>query len=164
MTDFFNNITSIGWWIGVVIVGILLNVAAMYLKSPIDRLVGSISTKYQTRSKAKKAEREAKIVNLVGNKHEQILHASDINFALGTCIFQVVSGVTLMIMVGLMIILKNLIPEKVNILQFRIISIGAILLGALSIFRGLSKLTEARDNQKILKEAKERESKLEGSN
>lgn len=165
MADFFNNLTSIRWWIGVVIVTVILNLAAMYLKSPFDRLFSSISTTYRTRSKAKKAEREKQIRNLVGNEHEQILFASRINFTLGKIIFWVVIGAGAIILSGILVIVTNQWPTTPHIWGFRIMALGLEAIGFLIIIRGIfSLLFELPDDQKILKEAKIRGSKVEGSN
>lgn len=163
MTDFFNNITSISWWIGVVVVGILVNIAGMYLKSPIDRCLSSISTKYQTRSKAKKAERELKIRNLVGNKHEQILFASRINFTSLKGVACYLFAIFFTIMNTFLIVVAFLsitVTTVEKLWQLKAILLFGIMLGFLALFVGTSMFTEAIDDQKILKETKDRESKL----
>jgi hypothetical protein len=157
MIDFINNLTSISWWIGVVIVGILLNIASMYLKSPIDWLFSLISTKYRTRSKAKKAEREAKIKNLIGKIQEQILYASKANLALGVGIFRIVNGSSLFIVAVLLNIWKYQSPTIKNIWGFKIFILCTALYGGFMIFWGLFSLRKALDDQAILKEAKDRE-------
>ena len=157
MIDFINNLTSISWWIGVVIVGILLNIASMYLKSPIDQGLSLVSTKYRTRSKAKKAEREAKIKNLIGKIQEQILYASKANLALGVGIFRIVNGASLFIVSVLFVVLGYQSLTIKNILGLRIIIRCAALYGGFMIFWGLFSLRKALDDQAILKEAKDRE-------
>jgi hypothetical protein len=159
VADFFNNVTSISWWIGVVIVGILVNLAAIYLKSPLDRLLSSISTKYRIKSKPQKAELDAKIRNLIGNKQEQILYASKINFTLGVSIFRLVNGASLIIASGLLNIAKYQSPTIKNIWGFKQIIFAATLTGGFMIFWGLFSYAHAFFDQQILKEAKDRESK-----
>jgi hypothetical protein len=161
MTDFFNNITSLSWWIGVVIFTIVLNLAAMYLKFPFDRLLSSISTKYRTRSKAKKAERELKIKNLVGNKHEQILFASQTIFTLVTSILGFLFTTFFVTMGSLVTVLKNLNPVLKNNLDLRIMARGSLIFGLVCMFWAQFKYTKANEDRKILKEAKDRESKIE---
>ena len=163
MADFFNNITSISWWIGVVIVGILLNLVAIYLKSPIDRCLSSISIKYRTRTEAKKAEREAKITYLVGNKHEQILHASKTNFTLIMSAFSYLIGISLIIMPIVLDIYRSQAPAAKGPLGFGTFFFSSLIFGSFMVLRGCSKWGEAFDDQRILKEAKDRESKIEGS-
>ena len=163
MADFFNNLTSINWWIGVFVVTIVLNVLAMYLKSPIDRFFSSISTKYQTRTKAKKAEREKQIVYLVGNKQEQILYASKINFTLIMSGFSYLIGISLTILPILIDVYRLQPPVSKHSLGFGTFFFSSLIFGSFMVLRGCSKWGEAFDDQRILKEAKDRESKIEGS-
>ena len=160
MADFINNLTSINWWIGVVIVGLVIHIAGTYLKSPIDRLVSSISTKYQTRSKAKKAEREKEIMNLVGNKHEQILYVSKTNF---TLVISVIWHLFAMFFFIVGILLQGFGGHMIGkeSLEFKILLCIIFTITALSMFRATSKYTKAIDERQILKEAKDRESKVE---
>ena len=169
MAEFFNNLTSISWWIGVVIVGLVIHIVGTYLKSPIDRLFSSISTKYQTRSKAKKAVREARIANLVGNRHEQILHASKTNFTLVMSLiwhlFAMFFFIVALLMEGLKLERQLIGPSIAKeSLEFKILLSITYMMVVLSMFRGTSRYIEAIDDRKILKEAKNRESKAEGSN
>jgi hypothetical protein len=157
MADFINNLTSISWWIGVVIVGILLNLAAMYLKSPIDKWLSSISTKYQTRSKAKKAEREVTIKNLVGNKHEQILFAFRAIFISVGAGFMTITGYGILIIYFAYMILHS--PKGLAV--FFVLSVP---IAGLVILVGFISFSKAMDDWQILMEARNRESKVEGSN
>ena len=50
MRSLVDQMSSPAWWIGVVIVGILINLVSAYCKGPIDRLLGALSTKWATRS------------------------------------------------------------------------------------------------------------------
>lgn len=161
MSDFLNNLTSISWWIGVVIVGILLNLAANYLKSPTDKLVSSISTKYQTRSKAKKAEREAKIKELVGNKYEQILFAAGAIHTLVSSVFWHLTALFFVTFGSMLTIWRNLDPVAKNKLDINIMRSAVFIFGIYSLLYGNSKFTKANDDRKILEEAKDRESKVE---
>ena len=161
MADFGNNLTSISWWIGVVIVGILVNLVAIYLKSPLDQLLTSISTKYQTRTKAKKAEREKEIMNLTGNKHEQILHASKTNSTLVISVLYCVVGILSPVITLLFMIIELQTPAVKGSLVFKIFLTLIIILGVFILFQGVVRFTEALNDQEILKEAKDRESKVE---
>jgi hypothetical protein len=120
MADFTNNLTSISWWIGVVIVGILLNLVAIYLKSPIDRCFIFIFSKSQTWSKAKIAEREAKIMNLVGNKQEQILFASETNFTLVTGVLRILYALFFITTGIISTVWRNLDPVMKDKLDLKI--------------------------------------------
>jgi hypothetical protein len=43
MTDFFLNLKSPGWWLGVVVVSFVINLAAAYAKPTIDRCLARLS-------------------------------------------------------------------------------------------------------------------------
>jgi flagellar biosynthesis protein FlhB len=50
MNEFTNNLTSFSWWLGVVVVGLLINLVSAYLKSPIDNLGSKFSTSWRNRT------------------------------------------------------------------------------------------------------------------
>jgi hypothetical protein len=50
MTELINNLSSVSWWIGVVIVGVLINLVSAYIKSPIDKLGSKLSSAWRNRS------------------------------------------------------------------------------------------------------------------
>jgi hypothetical protein len=59
MSQPFKDLTSFHWWMGVVIVGILINLISDYLKPRADKLLSSMSTWYGTRTESlSKAGRE----------------------------------------------------------------------------------------------------------
>lgn len=74
MNELVKTITSTSWWIGVIGVGFVLNLLTAYAKSPIDRLLGSISRGWQLRSERSSAKRKALINKLRVNEHLQILY------------------------------------------------------------------------------------------
>lgn len=161
MSDFINNLTSITWWIGVVIFTVVLNLAAMYLKSPVDKWLSSISTKYQSRSKTKKAEREVKIKNLVGNKHGQILHASETNFTLMFSVLLYLTGASLIILCTLITVLRSSPgPAIREWLGFKIVISILLIYGGLTVLLGNFKFAKALSDRQILMEARKRESKV----
>jgi len=77
MKTFLTNLTSLYWWVSVVIVGILINLTSAYLKNRLDGRLSRISGWWRKRSEAKKAETEQSVVNLVDNPHEQYMAAFD---------------------------------------------------------------------------------------
>lgn len=68
MEEFLKSLGSINWWLGVVFVGLLLNVLSAYLKSPIDRLLNSASKAWRNRSEASKKRSNAYIEQLRGSQ------------------------------------------------------------------------------------------------
>ena len=75
MDEFSKSISSLSWWLGVVVVGILLNIISAYLKSPLDRLFSGVSGWWRTRSDVERSKRAAAIAKLSGNFEEQIVLA-----------------------------------------------------------------------------------------
>ena len=73
MDEFAKTITSLSWWLGVVLVGILLNVISAYLKSPLDKFFSSISKRWRTRSEIARLQRERLIAELRENPTRQAL-------------------------------------------------------------------------------------------
>lgn len=64
---------SLSWWLGVVFVGIVLNVFSTYLKALLDSLLEAVSSKWQARSAEARARREADLNRLKGNLAAQML-------------------------------------------------------------------------------------------
>ena len=50
MTELLNNLSSVGWWISVVLVGLLINLVSAYIKSPIDKLGSKLSSAWRHRT------------------------------------------------------------------------------------------------------------------
>ena len=61
MDDFIKNFQSPAWWIGVVVVGIALNLLSAYLKTPLDRGLTLLSGRYARRSKKVRDDQDALI-------------------------------------------------------------------------------------------------------
>jgi uncharacterized membrane protein YraQ (UPF0718 family) len=75
MKDFITNISSLYWWISVVIVGILINLSSAYLKNKLDSSFYSASSWWRERSVAQKSKRRKELEELKGNHHKQLLLA-----------------------------------------------------------------------------------------
>lgn len=73
MEEIVRNLSSLSWWFGVVIVGIVLNIASAYLKSPIDKGISQLSRKWQERSERSLRARQAKIAELRSSQQAQSL-------------------------------------------------------------------------------------------
>ncbi len=58
MKEFLTNISTANFWIGVVAVGIVINLVSSYLKSPFDKLLLSIAAFWRKFSAKRKARRE----------------------------------------------------------------------------------------------------------
>lgn len=75
MEEFTKSISSISWWLGVVFVGILLNVISAYIKSPLDLFFSGISGWWRSRSEIQIAKRTEAIEKLRANFEEQLMLA-----------------------------------------------------------------------------------------
>ena len=73
MDDFSRNLGSLSWWLGVVVVGLVLNLVSAYLKAPFDRLFSAASSRWNRRSELVRTE-EAKKVAELRNDHEARNH------------------------------------------------------------------------------------------
>ncbi len=68
MTEFVHDVTSFHWWLGVVLVGVLINLASDYLKPRADGILGSLSTWYATRTVERRLERQQRIDRYIKDK------------------------------------------------------------------------------------------------
>jgi hypothetical protein len=72
MEEAYKAITSPAWWVGVVIVGLIINLAAAYLKPRLDQAASSVSLRWATRTEEQRRQRLERIEGLRGNIHEQL--------------------------------------------------------------------------------------------
>ncbi|WP_217511846.1 hypothetical protein [Vibrio metschnikovii] len=72
-SSFFSNLGSLDWWIGVVVVGLIINVFSAYLKPALDSFLSKLSYKWASRSKRNAEERKKWIKELQESEHEQVL-------------------------------------------------------------------------------------------
>ena len=75
MNDFFRSLSSPSWWVGVVIVGILINLVSAYLKPRLDRRLSGWSRWWATRTEEQRRSRQARIQKLRESQHEQTMAA-----------------------------------------------------------------------------------------
>lgn len=73
MDELRKNLTSGSWWIGVVIVGVIINLISAYLKSPTDTLFNRFSVWRSSRTEKLRTERKNRISLLKSNPHEQLM-------------------------------------------------------------------------------------------
>jgi len=67
-----DNLKSASWWLGVVLVSILINIISAYLKSRTDSLFSKFSTKWRLRSIARKEAEKAELDYLQSNPCEHV--------------------------------------------------------------------------------------------
>jgi hypothetical protein len=72
MQDFVTNLKSTSWWIGVVVVGILINIVSAYFKGRLDSTFSRFSSGWKQRSAARTETRNQKVAYLIANPSEQV--------------------------------------------------------------------------------------------
>lgn len=78
MSELAKNLSSVSWWVSVVVVGVVLNLVSAYLKPWLDRLGGSMSTTLRDHSKRTHERHEQWIELLRTDQHAQLLmHARE---------------------------------------------------------------------------------------
>jgi hypothetical protein len=100
--DISKNLTSLDWWLGVVVVSIVLNLFSAYLKVPLDGFLSRVSKWWDTRNEKARQERDSRIAKLKQSKDEQTfaaiqsLHefASASMYFLGGLLFLAISELT----------------------------------------------------------------------
>jgi hypothetical protein len=77
MDDFMKNATTLSWWLGVVLVGVVLNLFSAYIKSPLDDFLARMSTWWASRSAAAARSRAKQILELNADPMKQLLLLAD---------------------------------------------------------------------------------------
>lgn len=77
MESFLEQLSSLSWWLSVVVVGIVINLVTAYAKPKLDSSLSSVSGWWRDRTEQQKAERTAKVDFLRSSKDEQIHAALD---------------------------------------------------------------------------------------
>ena len=73
MESIAENFKSPSWWISVVVAGVVLHIAAAYLKALLDRSVSLFSRRWSERTQVKATQRREAVARLSSDKHEQIM-------------------------------------------------------------------------------------------
>ncbi|HEX9928943.1 MAG TPA: hypothetical protein VGB02_10455 [Pyrinomonadaceae bacterium] len=71
MGEFLSNISTIYWWVSVVVVGILLNVFSAYIRDALDWIFSRLSKWWSVRTETKRAERQKQLKLLFNDKEAQ---------------------------------------------------------------------------------------------
>jgi hypothetical protein len=72
MDDFVKAASTSSWWIGVVVVGIVLNLISAYAKSPLDWLLNAMSSSWRARTDKARQAHEERVAKLAGNTSLQL--------------------------------------------------------------------------------------------
>jgi len=141
MKAWFQNLNSLDWWIGVVAVGIVINLVSAYLKGPCDRLLSAVSKRWATRTEAQRKARDERIARLRASRDEQ-------TFALIQALHVRVRSV-MMILLGWVLMVTSLLlqkePPTEHMTLVRLILMLASLLPMMLGFRDWSDVMRRRN-------------------
>ena len=144
MNEFWRNLESSSWWIGVVVVGILINILAAYLKPWIDSLMSRVSTRWATRNQKLRDERTKRIAFLRHDSNEQVLTSNRKVENLLFCILSLIMG-------GFLWIGSLLVKLHGPI----VVSLLLLLMSTLSLVSSIMSFRDAKINNSELREARE---------
>ena len=142
MSDLARQIATPAWWFSVVIAGIVVSLAAAYLKPHVDSALNKVSGTFRARSARKAAARQREIERLRGDKLEQILYAQYVNYAR-------LQGISVLLM-GVLLLLMAALPIGLPRLVFALFSLAGSLAGVTGAWASVG----AQDFRDILGEAR----------
>ena len=102
------DITSLAWWISVIIIGVSINILTWYLKPKIDNFLAKYSTRIRESREKKDKKIKLTIEKLKNDKHEQTMLAITINSLR-------IRGLTYFILALMLFILSALFREIVPV-------------------------------------------------
>ena len=73
MKEIIRNLSSIFWWLSVIVAGIIINLIGIYIKPQLDKHLSSGPDWWCRQSKKARQDRRAKIEELQNNHHAQIM-------------------------------------------------------------------------------------------
>ena len=100
MNEFLVNLSSLSWWLGVVVVGILINVVSPYLNRWLERTLLKTSSTFRRRAIQLSEQRSKKIAELKVDPHKQILYAFKEQRLRIRALYGTVGGISVMLWVS----------------------------------------------------------------
>lgn len=95
MTDFIQQIASLSWWLGVVVVGIAINLFSALIKPRLDALAGRLSKRIRDRNKKKKDAWEKDVSHLSEDDNYRVTYSNKVNLEHLESIFSMLIGMSL---------------------------------------------------------------------
>jgi hypothetical protein len=71
MQEFLNDLTTARFWLGIITVGLVLNVASTYVTRLLDRAASLVSSRRKVASEEQRLRLEATVAHLMANREEQ---------------------------------------------------------------------------------------------
>jgi hypothetical protein len=158
MQELIKQLTSISWWVSVVVAGVLASLAAAYLKPRTDRVIGSVSVRYRRRNEQQAKARAKQIEDLRLDQHEQIVFAILINYKLLRAIHFLVMGSILAV---LLVATSDISAVHYSTILSVFFMVSKCLV-ALAVLIGLRYVSETTSDYEILAES--RKSSLQQTN
>jgi hypothetical protein len=140
MSKFVEDVTSIYWWLTVVVVGIVIHIAGSYLKPQIDKWLIAWSEKYRSRSAQRRAAYDEHVAKLRSDPTELFLAvAREIRLRL-----RFLSNLLISALMFLLALMQHTVPSTVLNWPFtfdvtvatRVADVACMLLGTLALFIG----------------------------
>jgi hypothetical protein len=151
MSRLLTDITSIYWWISVVIVGVLIHILGVFIARRLDTRLSKLSSWWRGRSEQRRLERRTEIAKLKSNDHEQVMAAlAEISYRVLALVFGVV-GTGFIASGGLFLGVAFTSAS----LRDEIIGILSCLMGALFILTAVSNWLTAAKKGRHLAEVRE---------
>ena len=131
MNKLLSSLSSIYWWISVVVVGVSINIASVYITRKFDARLSRTSSWWKERSKKKKAEYLKDVAVLRASRHEQIMASfTKVGFQMLSINFMVLGLACMGFALGLEFSAMTTKNARVAI----IVSASLMLVGAMSLF------------------------------
>ena len=151
LDEFLKNTSSAAWWIGVVVVGVVLNLVSAYLKKPIDLILSAVSSRWRRRSESARRERVALIAKIRGDKSLQTkLLADEMRERLNAIWLCSTGGLGVL---APLIMPDSVLGERFGFIYWVLMSI--IVFGTFLIFNGLLSQVRAWGCESLLSDALE---------
>ncbi len=160
MKDFITNISSLYWWISVVVVGILINLFSSYLKDRLDRYLSGVSSRWRQQSEKQKAKTQRILDKLRNEPSEQVfLLLSELRTRI-KCLFMLVWGVLLY---GFVTMISSVPSDDITWWPFsaaqvawliKLMRISSMALASLAIFMYALLAKDANRKERLIEEAR----------
>lgn len=140
MTKLTEYLSDPGWWLGVVVVGLIINVASVYLIRRLDAQLSRISERWRARSEQARADRLLRVDLIRTSERELFLHLFRELRLRERAVWQLVNGLGF-----LMLGLNSFAPREIQIASLLAFGLAQWLSqrNLSSASKGLSEIHEA---------------------
>ena len=96
MTGFIQQITSLSWWLEVVVVGIAINLFSAFIRPRLDALAGMLSKQIRNKNKKMKDAWEKDVTRLSSDSNYRVTYSNKVNLEYLESIFVALKGLSLL--------------------------------------------------------------------